>query len=268
MSVTLKILPDLFLSLFGLGFIGWLFWRLLKSSEAPLKILFKSMLTLALLAGEILLIHKAGGLLPEESVAGGFDPVFLAVASLAVTGIVLSIIWTPHVSAFLISPLTAIFDGGSEPPELKPAYSAALSKRKAGRPLEAIVAIREQLAKFPNDFTGVMLLANIQAEDMDDLPGAEMTLNCFCESPRVPDRQVVAALTRLANWHLNQAADEEAALAILQKIMTRYPDAKISRRAAQRLALANGGIAAQIEMTRLKSQAVDQPFRVKTRRAI
>ena len=266
MSVTLKILTDLFLSLLGLGFIGWLFWRSLKNSEAPLKILFKSALTVALLSGEILLIHKAGGLLPEGSVAGDFDPVFLAVASIAVTGIVLSIIWTPHVSAFLISPLTAMFDGGSEPPEPKPAYSAARSKRKAGRPLEAILAIREQLAEFPNDFTGVMLLAEIQAGDMDDLAGAEMTLNCFCNSPRVSDEQVVAALTKLADWHLNRAADEETALAILQRIMTQFPDAEISRRAARRLALANGGISAQIEMNRAKAGVEKRNSVAKTKR--
>jgi hypothetical protein len=266
MSGALKIVLDPALSLFGLGFVGWIFWRSLKRSESPLKILFKTMLTLALLAGEILLVHKVSGLLPGESFVGDFNPVFLAVASVAVTGIILSLIWTPHVSAFLISPLTAIFDGGSEPPEPKPAYSAARSKRKAGRPLEAIVAVREQLAKFPGDFAGVMLLAKIQAEDMDDLAGAAMTLNCFCESPGASDREVVAALTQLADWHLNRAGDEDSALAVLQKIMTRFPDAEISRRAAERLALANGGISAQIELDRAKAGVEGRNIVVKARR--
>jgi len=266
MSGALKIVLDPALSLFGLGFVGWLFWRSLRRSESPLKILFKAMLTLALLAGEILLIHKVNGLLPKGSVVSDFNPVFLGIASIAVTGIVLSIIWTPHVSAFLISPLTAIFDGGGEPPEPKPAYSAARSKRKAGRPLEAVMAIRGQLAKFPGDFTGVMLLATIQAEDMDDLAGAEMTLNCFCESAGAAGREVIAALTQLADWHLNRAGDEDSALAILQKIMTRFPDAEISRRAAQRLALANGGILAQIEMNRAKAGIESQNIAAKTRR--
>ena len=79
-----------------------------------------------------------------------------------------------------------MYDGGDEEIEPKPYYSIALSKRKLNRPLEAIVEIRKQLAKFPNDYEGVALLANIQAEDMKDLPGAEITFNNFCNSPTTP----------------------------------------------------------------------------------
>jgi tetratricopeptide (TPR) repeat protein len=103
-------------------------------------------------------------------------------------------------------------------------------------PLEAIMAIREQLAKFPNDFEGVILLANIQAEDMNDLPGAEITLNHFCASPGAPDRLVVAALTQLADWHLKKAADVDSARAALQRIVERFPDTEQALRAEQRLA--------------------------------
>lgn len=265
MSHELNI-PETLLSALGLVLLGWLFYRAGKRREAPAKILFKVVLTLALLAGELLLVRKLGGSLAEGPVAANFNPVLLGVMSIVVTGIVLSICWTPSLSDILASPLTDLFDGGSEPPERKPAYSAALARRKACRPLEAVVAIREQLAKFPNDFAGVMLLAKIQAEDMNDLPGAEMTLNCFCESPHVPDSQVVAALTQLADWHMNRAADEESALAILQKIMARFPDAEISRRAAERLALANGGVSARIELARTKSAAAVQNAGVKSRR--
>ena len=105
-------------------------------------------------------------------IAGPFLIVFMAV--------VLSYMWTPHLAEMMSNPLTNIIDGGIEEPEPKPYYSIAISKRKMNKPLEAIVAIREQLAKFPNDFEGVSLLASIQAEDMKDLQSAEITFDHFC----------------------------------------------------------------------------------------
>lgn len=254
------------LSVLGLIFLGWLGYGVARRSAPPTKFIFQVLLTLPLLAGEFLLVRKLGGSLSEGAVVDNFVPVLLGVLSILVAGVLLSILWTPILGELLASPLTNLFDGGSEPPESKPAYSAALFKRKARRPLEAIVAIREQLAKFPHDFAGVMLLANIQAEDLDDLAGAEITLNCFCESPNAPDPQVVKALTQLADWHLNRAADEDSALAVLRKLMARFPDAEISRRLAQRLMLANGGVSARIELSRLKSKAEVQNVVAKTRR--
>ena len=236
MNHTLAIVVNAVLSLLGLAFLIWLFYRALKRSEDPAKILFKELLTIALVGGEVYLIYSMGGKLQEGSILGNFAQAFVMATSIAAVGIILSIIWTPQISAFLISPLTNLFDGGSEPPEPKPMYSAALAKRKFNKPLEAIVATREQLAKFPNDFEGVLLLANIQVEDLNDLAGAEMTLNHFCDSPNAPDRQVVAALTQLADWHLKKAADVDAARAALQKIAARFPDTQFSLQAEQRLA--------------------------------
>ena len=82
----------------------------------------------------------------------------------------------------------------------------------------------------------MLLLANIQAEDMNDLPGAEITLNHFCDSPDAPDRQAVAALTQLADWYLKKTVDIDAARAALQKIVARFPGTETALRAEQRLA--------------------------------
>ena len=60
-------------------------------------------------------------------------------------GLALSIMWTPQLSEFLISPLTGLFDGGHEPPERKPLYSIAMTKRNRGKPREAVAEIRRQL---------------------------------------------------------------------------------------------------------------------------
>ena len=131
--------------------------------------------------------------------------------------------WAPHIGEWLCKPLTGFFDGGGEEPEPKPYYSIAIMQTEKGKFLEAVVEIRKQLARFPYDFEGVMLLAGIQAEDLKDLPGAEITLNHFCDRPEAPPRQVAAAINHLADWQLKLAQDADSARAALEKIIMRFP---------------------------------------------
>ena len=118
----------------------------------------------------------------------------------------------------------------------KPLYSIAIAKRKSNRPLEAIIDLREQLAQFPGDLEGVMLLANIQAEDLNDLAGAENTLLHFCSLPQAADRQVVGCLLQIADWHLKKGVDVDSARSALGKIVERFPGTEFALRAEQRLA--------------------------------
>lgn len=232
---------DLLVSGLGLAFGVWLFYRALQRSESPLKIISKLLFSTALMAVVVFIVHKTVGSLQGGSLLSNAGPVMLAIGAIAVAGVLLSVFWTRDISDFLSSPLTDLFDGGKEPPEARPAYSTALSKRNRKRPLEAVVAIREQLARFPNDFTGVMLLATIQAEDLEDLPGAEITLTRFFDSPGVPQPQAVKALTQLAEWHINSGSDPDTILEIMEKLIARFPEAKISRRMAERLGRLNAG---------------------------
>jgi tetratricopeptide (TPR) repeat protein len=140
----------------------------------------------------------------------------------------------------MVVPLTGLYDGSDEPPEPKPYYSIARSLRMKGKFLEAVVEIRKQLARFPNDFEGVMLLAGIQAENLQDLPGAEITLNHFCDQPNPPPKQVAAAMNQLADWQLKLAQDADSARAALEKITTRFPDTELALLAAQRIAHLGG----------------------------
>ena len=194
---------------------------MLKKSEAPGKLLAKLCFTLPFVGGCLWLA-------PKMSLWGPFLIVFMA--------IVLSFMWTPHIGEWLASPLTGLFDGGHEPPERKPLYSIAMTKRNRGKPREAVEDIRRQLELFPNDFEGVMLLARVQAEDLADLAGAELTLHRFCEWTGAPMKQVAAAYSQLADWQLKLAADAGAARAALQNIITRFPDTETALLAEQRLA--------------------------------
>jgi tetratricopeptide (TPR) repeat protein len=225
MSQTIKMTADIALPVVGLACLLWLTVRALRRSEDPAKILFKWGFTIPFVLFCLWLAHRLGPF-------GPFLIVFMAV--------VLSIMWTPHISEWFSRPLTSLYDGGNEPPEPKPYYSIAQARRQRREFLQAVVAIREQLAKFPNDFEGVMLLAGIQAEDLQDLPSAEQTLNHFCDQPNPPPRQYAAAMNHLADWHIKLAQDFDSARAALEKIVARFPDTELSLQAAQRIAHLGG----------------------------
>jgi tetratricopeptide (TPR) repeat protein len=225
MSTTYKIVEGTIGLVVILGVIGWGVFRMLKRSYDPAKMLFKLAITVPLV-----LACFIGAI--ELSFYGPFVMIIL--------GVGISIMWAPHIGEWLCKPLTGLYDGGNEEPEQKPYYSIAISKRKLNKPLEAVVEIRKQLARFPNDFEGVLLLAGIQAEDLKDLPGAEITLNHFCDRPEAPPKQFAAAMNHLADWRLKLTQDVDSARAALEKITARFPDTEPALQAAQRIAHLGG----------------------------
>jgi tetratricopeptide (TPR) repeat protein len=209
-------------------FVIWLFICSFKNSEAPGLLIFKWAMTVPIVA---ILWLKIGPMIPN----GGGDTV--AGMLMATVGMaLLAVIWRSSLIETVVNPFTSILDGGNLPPDRKPYYSIATARRKRGQYLEAIMAVREQLAKFPGDFEGVMLLASIQAEDIKDLPGAEITLNHFCAQPKAPERQIAAAWTTLADWHLKVGVDVHSARESLQKIVERFPETELALRAENRIA--------------------------------
>ena len=221
-------MQKIFHSIFGLCLLGFLLFlfgrfvvRTIKRSEDPSKMLVKWLITLPILA---LLILVA----PNISFAGPFLIVACAV--------VFSFMWTPHIGAFVARPLTGMFDGGDRQIEAKPFYSAALSHRKRGRYREAIAGIRAELDKFPNDFDGQMLLAEIQAENMNDIQGAEITIQRICNQAGHSPRSLAFALSSMADWHLKFGQDREAARQDLEKIIALLPNTEMSAVASQRIA--------------------------------
>ena len=229
------------------GITGWVGVRLLKQSDDPTKVIFKWVITLPL---AIYGLFFAGNLGP------------LGPLAMAVFGIILAILWGPHICALAAKPFATLYDGGNEEPERKPYYSIAIARRKQGKYLAAVVETRRQLARFPNDFEGVMLLAGIQAEDLKDLPAAEITLNHFCEQPHPPPKQVAAAMNHLADWQLKVGQDADAARVALGKITARFPDTELALLAAQRIAHLGG--AGKILMAAHDRQPMAVPERPKS----
>ena len=229
----LEIIGDLLLLVFVLGVGGWLLVRALKRSTDPAREIFKLILSVIIIVCEVFFVRHAAGF-------GAYGAGFAMPISVAVAGVILGIVWAPNIAELVARPLTSMFDDGNQPPEPKPLYSIAHARRKRRQFLQAVVVIREQLAKFPNDYEGIMLLAAIQAEDLQDLPSAEITLNHFCDRAEAPVRQFAAAMNQLADWHIKLAQDFDSAHAALERIVTRFPETEVALQAAQRIAHLGG----------------------------
>lgn len=162
---------------------------------------------------------------------------------IAVCGVFLSLIWTPNIVQTLFRPLWQAMDGADEEPEPQPLYSIARAKRKKGQYAEALADVRAQLVRFPTDVEGQLLTAEILAEDMNDLPGAEIAIHRLVEQqPAHAPRNIAFALCTLADWHLKYAQDRDAAQRALERIPVLCPNTELALLAAQRIAhLADNG---------------------------
>lgn len=217
------------LLVFLAGVVFWLFWRTFRKSHEPMALALKWITT----APVVYVIIKV--VIPNFA-AGGQNAIFGGLFVMLFCGVVLAILWVGSLVDVVSKQFGALFDGGDTPPEPKPYYSIAIAKRKRNKPLEAVLAIREQLAKFPNDYEGIQLLAHIQAEDLKDLPAAEATINHYCEWDKAPPQQVAAALTQLADWYLKFFHDAFSAQRAIQQIVEKYPDTDLALVAKQRIA--------------------------------
>ncbi len=205
----------------ALVLVGWGFFTMIRKSYDPVKMFGKVAFTIPFVMGCIWFGVKLGPF-------GPFLIVFMAV--------ILSLMWTPHITELIVSPFTNLLDGGSERPDDKPFYSIANAKRNKGAYPAAIAEVRKQMERFPADFEGIMLIASIQAENQNDLAAAENTLNKFCAPVKAPEKQVAAAWTTLADWYLKVGMDVDSARASLEKIIARYPGTELALKAEQRLA--------------------------------
>jgi len=222
--VRMIVLMTLFVCAVGAA-VAWS----VKKADDPARMIFKWLLTVPILLYLVRVVAPIVG-------KGGYGGAFGGIPLTAVCGLALAIIWRSSMASWVARPLASLYDGGDEPPEPKPMYSVARARQKQGKYVEAIAEIRRQLARFPSDVEGHLLLAQIQAEDLKDLPGAEITLHHFCQQPGHAPQNVVFALYSLADWQLKIGQDREAASRALEKVIEMFPDTEFALGAAQRVA--------------------------------
>jgi len=198
-------------------------------AEDPARMAFKWVLTLIVLA---FMVFKVAPIVGK----GGYAGAFAGIPLTAVCGITLAVIWRHSIASLVADPIASLYDGGTTPPDPHPAYSIAQSRQKQGKYLEAIAEIQKQLEKFPTDFEGHMMMAQIQAEDLNDLPAAEMTIQRLCAQPAHAPRNIAFALYSITDWHLAIGQDRDAAERNLRQVTELLPDTEFSVGAAQRIA--------------------------------
>jgi outer membrane protein assembly factor BamD (BamD/ComL family) len=223
-----KYISDGLLIAIIIGFTVWVFIRILKKSDDRPRLIFKWVLTLALFGFWLISVVpglKAGGM---ATFSGLCTTIFEA--------IILVILWRRSIAGMVANPIGNLYDGGTTPLEAKPYYSHALAQRKRGYYQESLASVRKELEKFPTDLEGLLLLADLQAENLNDLPGATITIERICNQPNHTPGNVAMALNMLADWYLKLNQDRDCARETLQRIVDRFPDSELSVMASQRIA--------------------------------
>src|SRR5579862_6274382 len=207
---------------------GFFAFRSVKRSEDPARTAFKWLLTIGVVA---YIRWKAFALADNGGLAA-----FYGVALSMIGGLVLFITWRQDIGSFVAKPFVSLYNGGDEPPEPRPFYSIARARQKQGKYAEAVQEILKQLERFPTDFEGHMLMAEIQAQDLKDLAATETTIQAVCAQPGHAPKNIAFALYSLADWHLKYAQDREAARRALEQIISLLPDTEFALTASQRIA--------------------------------
>jgi tetratricopeptide (TPR) repeat protein len=229
MSLTGQIIRGALAVVVSGAFGFFVLWPTIKKSEDPALMVFKWVLTAVIIGFMIKVVAPMVG-------AGGYGGAFGGIPLTAVCGLVLAITWRRNIAELVANPVASLYDGGSEPPEPRPAYSVAQSRQKQGKYLEAILEVRKQLERFPTDLEGHMLLAQIQAEDLNDLTAAEMTIRHFCSQPDHAPANIAFAYYAMADWYLQYGPDRDAAQRMLEQVIELLPGTEFALSAAQRIA--------------------------------
>jgi tetratricopeptide (TPR) repeat protein len=228
MSETLQFISEKIFPILILIGLGWFLWLWLKRSRDPAVLVTRWIITAIVL---VFLCWNAAKLSKVQGKQKAFIVLYAAVC-----GVGMAIVWVPSIVDVVGRMFGSLYDGGDDEPDPKPFYSIFNAQRGKGKYLEALKEVRRQLEKFPTDFEGMMLLASLQAENLDDLSGAELSIHRLCSQPGHARRNIAYALNQLADWHLNLHKDREMAQNALEKIIELLPDSEMSLQAAQRIA--------------------------------
>jgi len=201
----------------GLVWCGYLRWRWLRFNEDSPAVLISKW---AISACLVLLAGMAMAKLPLPK------GVPLSVLALVLMGTM----WAPNIGSALERLLIRPWHATAPP-----CYSPAIAKRKSGKYRAAAAAVRAQLVRFPTDYNGMILLADMQANDLGDLPGAEDTMRTLLAVPKLAASKFSAVTSQLADWQLKYGKDPQAAQETLEEISLRFPGTHWAYAANQRI---------------------------------
>jgi hypothetical protein len=135
----------------------------------------------------------------------------------------------------MVVPIAAYAPNIVKTKKMPPMYGRAIAKLKFGKYTEAETEIIQELERCEDDFQGWMMLAELYANQFNDLPEAEQTILDICDQPRTTPSQISIALHRLADWYLKLGHDPEAARRALLMICDRLKGTHLARMAQLRI---------------------------------
>ena len=230
MGHTFEIIRGTLLLLCGLLIFGAFAWWRFRESTDRGALLVRWSVTAGLLAYGLL--YAGPGI--RAGMNAGSPAALFGFFKMLLIAVVLVVMWVPEVVGSVGETVGSLFTGGNKPVEPKPHYSIAVALRTRGNYMGALNEVRRQLELFPRDMEGQMMLAAIQSENLDDLPGAQVTIERFiAQGGHAPANQAYA-LNLLADWHL-KARDRAAAQAAFEKIIALLPETEMANQAAQRI---------------------------------
>lgn len=160
----------------------------------------------------------------------------LALFFVLMAGIPLVVMWLPPFISTVLQPLFGSLTGGSEEVEVKPMYFRAHGLRKRGDYAGAIAMAERELARFPDDLEGQLLIADIRAVDLKDPAVALAGLAEILVQPGRSANDLCLTLDRMADLQLNRLNQPEAAGETLRRIVEGFTDTEAAQLARQRLA--------------------------------
>jgi hypothetical protein len=134
----------------------------------------------------------------------------------------------------LLAPMAGYAPGVLHLKKTPPMYARAIARMKFGKYSEAEWEIIRELEKSEDDFEGWMMLANLYANNFNDLLEAEQTILGICDHPKTTPSQLSVALHQLAHWQV-QRGDPAAARRTLQMICSRLPGTHLAHMAQLRI---------------------------------
>lgn len=206
-------------------------WRYARRADGDFLDLPARLLVTGIILAPLLWVFIQGGRTPGNPGLG-----FVGLALVLVCGVPLAILWVPALTQAVLSPLFGAWTGGTEEVEPRPFYSRAIAHRKHGRYPEALAEIEAQLARFPGDLAGLMMRAEIEADNLGDLTAALATLHEILATPGRDRGERNQVLFRLAEWQQHRVGDVGAAREVLERLRDENPGSETAQRAAQHLA--------------------------------
>jgi tetratricopeptide (TPR) repeat protein len=211
-------------------------WQCLRRADDPRDLALRWLFSLLVVGGAGLLLWYLARRVGAGSFVAAFGLATLIAGGTAAVGITLGIIWAPYLGSWIAGPFERLYLGGNEEAAPQPLYSVAEARRKRGRYDEAVAEVRAQLARFPDDLTGTLLLADIQAANLGDVAAALTTLEEWVARAGGNSPWLPLALGRIADLHLRHRTDPAAAREALERIVQLRPGTDAARLASQRLA--------------------------------